>query len=404
MFFNGKTPKTENCCDCGACGQICPKSAISFSTNSNGFTYPSVDLDKCIDCGLCEKVCPIVNADIAKHNNPGVAYAAVNIDRPQLLASSSGGIFSVIAELVLDKGGIVYGAAFDENMRLRHIGIETKEDLKLLRGSKYLHSRNLDIYTEIRKNLNDNRLVYYVGTGCQVAGLKCFLRKDYDNLICSDILCHGTGTQQVFDSVVKYLENKYHGKVVGYNFRDKKYNGWSCTSSSNIRNGNGKIRYVGFDPMMKAYFMAFIKGANYQEVCYKCPFASRNRTGDITLGDYWGVENYINLDNVREGVSAIIVNSPKGERILDSIKDRIQLYPTTIDDIAQINKTLDRPSERPDDRDTFFEKFSKNPDETLMSYAGNWKKEERIFQLKKFIKGHKATLFMLRKIQTLLTK
>ena len=142
--------------------------------------------------------------------------------------------FSIIADWVLEKGGIVYGAAFDGHMMLRHVGVEDAQALSELRGSKYLQSDGCDVYTQIRNQLKNGRWVYYTGTGCQVAGLRLFLRKPYPNLICSDLICHGTPSQKVFDWVVSEMERKYNGKIVKYQFRDKKVNGWSCSSSSSL--------------------------------------------------------------------------------------------------------------------------------------------------------------------------
>lgn len=399
MFFNGLSPKKDKCCGCGGCSQICPKNAITMSTDDDGFIMPTVNTDLCIECGLCEKVCPIINGEKVVSREEPTCYGAINKNRSELMSSSSGGIFSVIAEYVLNKGGIIYGAAFDDNMQLSHIGIDRKEDLFKLRGSKYLQSNIKDVFIQIRNNLKEGRLVYFTGTGCQVAGLKCFLRKDFDNLICSDILCHGTPNQQVFDEVIKSLEHKYKGKVVGYDFRDKKINGWSCSSSSSSIERNGKVKYIGFDPIMQCYFNAFIKGADYRDVCYKCPFAQDRRSGDITLADFWGAENYLPLKDKRAGISAILVNTEKGKALLNEIKEDITLYDAKLDDIKVINKTLIAPTPKPKIRDSFFDKFKENPLSFLLSFNGNLKKAQILFQIKKTIKTNPILYKLLRLIR-----
>ena len=383
MFFDGLRPAEEKCCGCTACKQICPKAAISWTQNNEGFSLPEVDLSKCIECGLCEKVCPMVHSEKTLPSFPGDAFGAVNKNPIQLKASSSGGIFSLIAEYLFNNNGIVYGASFDENMQLRHIGIRRAEELYLLQGSKYLQSQNNDVYSEIRTELNKGTLVYYVGTGCQVAGLRLFLRKDYPNLLTSDILCHGTPSQKVFDGVIEYLESKYKGKVVAYKFRDKSVWGWSCNSSSSrVKKGN-KVTYIGFDEIQDGYFNAFIQAENYREACYVCPFAKDRRAGDITLGDFWGVEKYYSVPDISKGVSAIMVNSEKGEMVLSEIRQKVQLYPCQLSEISEINRTLIRPTLRPEGRNTFFEKFQKNPTATLQSYSRLTSKKHLVYMLKK---------------------
>lgn len=382
MFFNGLTPVPQNCCGCTACKEICPRNAISWTCDNDGFSIPKVNPDICIECGLCKKVCPMVNDDKVLPLKSGQAYAAVNKDVSELQASSSGGVFSIIARHVLDNGGCVYGAAFDEKMQLSHIGIEKQDCLFRLQGSKYLQSQNGNVYSDIKKHLNEGREVYYVGTGCQVAGLKLFLRKDFPNLITSDILCHGVPPQKVFDAVIEYLQKYYNGKVTRYLFRDKSVWGWSCSSSSIIQKKSG-WRYVGFDPVQDGYFNAFIKAENYRESCYVCPYAKSQRSGDITLADFWGVEKYIQIPNIRSGVSAILVNTDKGQRILSHIKEGINLYNANLDDIKVINKTLIAPTPRPAKRDDFFKIFQSNPVEFLKSFSTLGLKKHLVYLLKR---------------------
>lgn len=382
MFFNGFKPSPKKCCGCTACKEVCPKNAISWIVDDCGFSFPEVNSDKCIECGLCEKVCPMVHADKILPNTEGESFAAVNKDTPELKASSSGGIFSVIARYVLDNGGVVYGAAFDEKMQLSHIEIERPDYLSRLQGSKYLQSQNGNVYSDIKRHLNEGRQVYYVGTGCQVAGLKLFLRKEYSNLITSDILCHGVPPQKVFDAVIDYLQKHYNGKVIRYLFRDKSVWGWSCSSSCIIKK-ESNLRYVGFDPVQNGYFNAFIKAENYRESCYVCPYARRQRSGDITLADFWGVEKYINIPNIRSGVSAIMVNTDKGQGILSHIKKEINLYNANLDDIKVINKTLIAPTPRPTERDVFFKSFQSNPIEFLKSFSTLGLKKHFVYLLKR---------------------
>ena len=382
MFFKGTMPKQENCCGCEACRSICPKSAISMTEDKDRFILPRVDAKLCIECGLCEKVCPMYHSHNAVSVPEGSAYAAVSKNTIELSQSSSGGVFSLIADLILSKSGFIAGASFDNTLTLRHIVTDNHEDLSRLRGSKYLQSRIGNTYADIRNILNTNKSVYFVGTGCQVAGLKLFLRKDYPNLITSDILCHGVPPQSVFNEMIKAVEAKYQGRIEKYSFRDKSVWGWSCSSSSNIKIGS-KLTYLGNEPLQQAYFNAFIKADNYRESCYVCPYAQRNRAGDITLGDFWGVEKYVSVKNIGNGVSAILVNTEKGERLLNQIKDKMDLYPASINYIEKINRTLVEPTSRPEARDIFFKKFKENPENTLMGYYKPSKKHDLVYSIKR---------------------
>lgn len=381
MFFKGLKPKDRDCCGCGACVEICPKKALGFEFNAEGFKYPLLNPDVCIECGACEKVCPMLHSNNTFPPNIGCSYAVVNNNKHDLLHSSSGGVFSIIAKYVLQMKGLVYGAVFDDNLNLQHRGIEKIDSLTELQGSKYIQSDNNGVYKEIKNFLQQGRLIYYVGTGCQVAGLRLYLKKEYENLITSDILCHGVPPHSVFQEAISELESRYRGRVIVYKFRDKKIFGWSCSSSCLISKKKKNI-YIGYDSIMNSYFNAFIKGVMNRESCYVCPFASQKRCGDITLGDYWGVENYISISDKREGVSAIIVNTKKGNKIIEMVKDFAQIYPTSISDISQINKTLISPTPRPEERDLFFIKFFDNPKETLKFYKTFRLKSYLLFRIK----------------------
>ena len=406
MFFgeNRITPLKDRCCGCGACEQICAKHAITMRRDEEGFMYPVLDGSLCVECGLCETVCPMRHADCAKAAQ-GKPYLAVNRDGKTLWQSSSGGIFSIIADWVLEKGGIVYGAAFDGHMMLRHVGVEDAQALSELRGSKYLQSDGCDVYTQIRNQLKNGRWVYYTGTGCQVAGLRLFLRKPYPNLICSDLICHGTPSQKVFDWVVSEMERKYNGKIVKYQFRDKKVNGWSCSSSSSSLRIGDKIKYVGYDPIMMAYFNAFISGTMNREACYTCPCTTVERTGDITLSDYWGVKKYHKVENAYNGVSAILVNTEKGMSLLSELRDKMDLKETKIEWIADENKNLIQRTARPETRTSFYEELGKDPQMLMRKYQPtNLLRSYVVFQIKRLCRKNRLLYSVLLKAQELRRK
>ena len=214
------------CCGCSACYDACPKSAITMIEDKEGFLYPAIDEDKCIDCKLCEKVCPTKNKK--KNKSLLEAYAAYNTDENIRLKSSSGGVFSLIAEYVLRNQGVVYGAAFDENFEVEHLRVASVEELELLRGSKYVQSKLDGIYNLCKKDLEIGKQVLFTGTPCQVSGLKSFLRKEYDNLVCMDIVCHGVPSRMVWRKYLEYRINFAKSKIVQIAFRLKN-EGWTVS-------------------------------------------------------------------------------------------------------------------------------------------------------------------------------
>ncbi|MBR6043017.1 MAG: Coenzyme F420 hydrogenase/dehydrogenase, beta subunit C-terminal domain [Paludibacteraceae bacterium] len=340
------------CIECRACVQICAKTAIIMKPNEEGFSYPSVDLDVCSDCGLCTKVCPMLHPEELKHPT-GSIYAAQSRDERTLSFSSSGGIFSSIAECVLKKNGMVYGAAWNDNLQLRHIGIDSIEELEKLRGSKYVHSEIGNTYREIRSILSSGRWVYFVGTPCQVAGLKLFLRKNYETLLTSDFICHGTPSQKLFDRFVLQMEKERNLKVIDYKFRDKKVMGWTCaSSSSSCKDKRGNVHYLYYDRNMRSYFRAFLNGHITRYDCYECKFACPTRVGDITLADYWGIQQqHPDFPQIKKGVSLLIVNTPQGKEILNEIKKSIILVKSSTDKVRQTsNHNLYAPTPIPGER------------------------------------------------------
>ena len=214
MFFTTKD-KTE-CCGCTACEHSCPVHAISFQLDDEGFSYPQIDYNICIHCGLCGKVCPFNHPRYENNSNPD-AYASMVKNKTERIKSSSGGVFYKIASYIIAQKGIVYGAIMDDNFIVKHIGVSTIADLSCLRGSKYVQSELNDVFKQIKGQLDAGRLVYFVGTGCQVAGLNSFLRKKYPNLLTSDIVCHGVPNQKMFNMHLHYLEERYNQICVSKN-------------------------------------------------------------------------------------------------------------------------------------------------------------------------------------------
>ena len=309
MYF--KTLDKAECCGCTACFAACPKRCITMRSDEEGFLYPEIDKEACIECGLCERVCPFDRPTYANTSAPQV-YASYVKDENQQVQSSSGGLFYAVSRWVIGQGGIVYGAAFDELFRLRHTGAETLEELRPLRGSKYLQSDLRDTFREIRAHLKAGRWVYFTGTGCQVAGLKAFLQREHATLVTSDLVCHGTPSQQLFDWHLDYLRQKEKGEITFYSFRD--IGGWGVCETYNYvsqtRHKSGVRRLYSYN--LSPYLYQFIRAFGYRYSCYHCPFARIPRQGDITLADYWGVKRYFPNMDTDKGVSLVLLNSPQG--------------------------------------------------------------------------------------------
>ena len=338
------THDATDCCGCRACEQACAHHAIYFKENDEGFLYPLLDTSKCVDCGLCERVCPMMKANLVQQEE-GQAYVAQNTNEEDLKTSSSGGGFVAFAKYVLSQGGVVYGAAYQDGAKVKHLRIENCSDIEKLKGSKYVQSDIGDSYLRVKTDLQNGRLVYFVGTPCQVAGLKLFLRKDYDNLITSDLICHGTPSPKIFQNTVNHIEKKLDADFVNYSFRDKRVRGWSCSSSSYKNHSTGKLIYLNYSKDMEAYFKAFISGHLMRMNCYHCLFANTHRCGDITLADFWGVREYMSdFPTIHRGVSLFLVNSEKGSKLLDDLKGRFILRSIQMNIAVETNANLKHPT------------------------------------------------------------
>lgn len=344
-----------DCCGCRACEQVCSHQALCMKPDDEGFLYPVLDSSKCLDCGLCERVCPMINSENVLHDE-GDVYAAQYLMLDELKTSSSGGGFIAIAKYVLVKGGVVYGAAYQGGPIVVHERIDTLEKIEKLKGSKYVQSDTCNSYSLVRKDLRDGRLVYFTGTPCQVAGLKLFLRKDYDNLITSDLVCHGTPSPKIFQNTVSHIEKKIEADFIDYSFRDKKVRGWSCSSSSSYkRHVNGKVKYLNYSKDMEAYFKAFISGHLMRMNCYHCPFANSHRCGDVTLADFWGVRKKMqDFPNINKGVSLLIANGRKGKHLMSELKRNFYIRPVSMEDAIATNTNLRQPTPFSEDRKTSY--------------------------------------------------
>lgn len=368
------THDPSDCCGCRACEQVCAHKALHFEEDKEGFLYPVLDTSRCVDCGLCGKVCPMMQPEKALHEE-GMAYVAQNLNQEDLDTSSSGGGFIAIAKHILSKGGVVYGAAYQDAPVVAHERVDAIEGLERLKGSKYVQSDTRDVYSQIKKDLREGRWVYFTGTPCQVAGLKLFLRKEYENLITSDLICHGTPSPRIFQNTVKHIEKNLNGVFEDYSFRDKRVRGWSCSSSSSYKKPTtSKNIYLNYSKDMEAYFKAFISGHLMRMNCYRCPFANKHRCGDITLADFWGVRSKMSdFPNIHKGVSLLLVNGEKGKQLFSQLKDDFYVRSVSMEDAIETNANLRQPTPFSEERTRSYDlAFHDYPAFVNKYYQGNY--------------------------------
>lgn len=341
----------ELCTGCHACYSTCPKNAISMQPDKEGFIHPVVDEQKCIHCGLCEKVCSVLHEKVSEDG--AEAYVCINKSEKQRSKSSSGGIFSAIARKVIQEGGIVFGAAFDEELQVRHKGVNSIEDLYGLMGSKYVQSTIGDSYKAAKKELEKGRWVLFSGTPCQIGGLKSFLGKEYETLITQDIICHGVPSPKVWRKYIEYQERENKSSISRRllpSFRDKK-RGWRRFSMLfYFENGKKYFRTLDTDP----YIKLFLQDITLRRSCYNCHHKSLNRESDITLADFWGVENICPEMFDDRGTSLVFINSDKGRKLFEGITNDIIYKTVDINMAVKQNTAAFQSVALPAEREDFF--------------------------------------------------
>lgn len=310
----------KQCTACGACTNICPHNAIKMEQDKDGFYYPIIDNEKCTNCGICDKVCPIEFPRIKSKCKS--SFAAVIKDEQVRMNSSSGGMFSAICKNVMKKGGRVFGVAFDENLKIRHICVEDFNGIEKLRGSKYAQSDIGETFRDIKILLIQDQAVMFVGTPCQVAGLKTYLGRDYDNLITVDLICHGVPSPLLWEKYVEYREKVAASKTARVSFRNKT-SGWKTFSVQFVfENGTEYMQDLTKDLYMKG----FLSNIFLRNSCFKCKFKSDNYYSDITLADFWGINNILPDINDNKGVSLVLANTQKGLDEIGKLIDEVDLY------------------------------------------------------------------------------
>lgn len=342
----------QECTGCRLCGDSCPKHAIAFQEDSEGFFYPVVDDAVCINCGLCVKSCPALHID--KYGRAKESYAVRAVEDTKREAGSSGGFFGLLAENVLNEGGRVWGAAFDDNLKLVHRKADNLQELAPLLKSKYIQSDLTGVYAQIKRDIREGVKTLFCGSPCQVNALKNYIGKETDNLITVDFVCHGVPNQRLFDMSIRWYEEKHHTKVEWFQFRYKGKDVKHPQSFALRHEGESKVR-VGLHYQFPYYF-GFQKYMTLRPSCYQCKWACGERAGDITLGDYWGIEKFVPQWSAKDGVSMILCNTKKGEALLNllSTENKIMTHTLSLDNAVECNGCLQGASPMKAEREAFF--------------------------------------------------
>jgi coenzyme F420-reducing hydrogenase beta subunit len=360
---------SEACSGCGACAAICPKDCITMQPDDEGFLYPVTDAHECNDCGLCRQICPVHLREKSADNGrteecgakPPAVFAAWHLDEDIRRNSSSGGVFTALAENILAQGGSIVGAAFDDQFVVRHMLIDSSEELHRIRGTKYVQSDVSPLLCrQIRDRLKRGQPILFSGTPCQVAGLRNFLRQNYESLFCADLVCHGVPSPWLFARYIEEQKRK-HGKLKSVNFRDK-LSGWK-NYRVQLLWPHGK-QYM---TQSEQYMAAFLRNYSLRPSCYNCCFANTTRPGDLTLADFWGVERkYPEYDRENKGTSLVLVNTEKGKAWLDGCQSRLFLGSADLDTAVAGNPMLVRPCPRSPEREMFYVDLKTLPFEAMV--------------------------------------
>ena len=336
----------QDCCGCTACKNICPKQCISMQTDYLGFQYPYVNVSLCIECGMCRQVCPFLNPK--KSLSAKKSYAATNSVDEERIKSSSGGVFINLSKRVIAEHGVVFGAVFDENWNVKHVAAQSLYEVSKMMGSKYVQSKMDNCYSQAKSFLNAGKLVLFSGTPCEIAGLKHYLKKDYDNLICVEVICHGVPAPLSWYKNIREAKKSINRKdtanyrLDSVSFRDKR-KGWRnfglCYSFAGPDKADSKIEV--FESFHQNRFMqAFLNNWSLRPSCYNCKAKNGHSHADLTIGDFWGIENIRTINDDDKGISCIICRTEKGQTIFNSTHG-LEITAVSYDSILRGNSSIE---------------------------------------------------------------
>ena len=344
----------EKWCGCAACRNVCPAKCITMTRDQEGFLYPEVDVSRCLQCGKCVSVCPFHVETSGRNKTPKV-YGINARDRKIREESSSGGVFTLLAEEVLNRHGIVYGVALNSEKLTEpvYISVRNKSELAHLRGSKYVQASIDDVYIKVKRNLDDGEMVLFSGTPCQINALRNYLQKDYDNLICAELICHGVPSQLLLEKYIAYLEKSYQASVEEIHFRSK-----TIPNQRVRRQGNTVEIHMPKDEC--PYLTMFLRNYALRPSCYHCVVKRNESLADLTLADLWGVAQIAPVLDDGRGTSAVIVQSEKGQLLLNSILEYAEFEEVSFDEaIRKHNSSYCSDEPKPVERATFYQDLNR---------------------------------------------
>ena len=374
------------CCGCNACGDICPKGAISFPVDNEGIWYPRIDKDLCVDCGLCNKTCPIENISALKKNDlqQAVCYAAEHKNLEVVFDSTSGGLFSALADIMYAKGGYVGGAVFNDDLSVSQFISNDKHDLPRLRSSKYLQSNAEGFYKKVKALLVKGEQVLVCGTPCQMAAMRAYLGRDYPNLIIADFVCLGINSPKVWRKYLDSYEARYGSPVVYAKAKSKEYGWRNLTQKVVLADGRELFETKDTSKFTQGYIGTHMYT---RPSCYACQFKGFPRISDITLADFWGIENYSSELEKNLGTSLVMVNSQKGMAYFEEVKKKLHFIEMPFESILKGNPALTTPLKfYGGDREAFFRDLDLLPFGEVIDKYSNYP-TGRTQQIKKFVKN-----------------
>lgn len=359
----------EKCCGCSACKMICPVSAIQLKEDSEGFLYPVVDSSVCVKCEQCLSVCPLRNAAKKKDQMKPRTYAVKHKNLEIRKLSRSGGIFTALTDYVLQMKGVVYGAVLQKDFSVKHMRATTEEQRNTMRGSKYVQSMMGNTFKDVKKDLKENKYVLFSGTSCQVDGLLSYLGENNKKLITVDIVCHGVPSLKVLQKYIKWRETLCESRLIKFDFRNKVDFGWADHIETLWMKNGKRID-------SKVFANIFYSDYALRPSCYVCPYKSIYHPSDISIADYWGIDKACPDFNDNKGVSLVLLNSSKGEKYFECVKEFVTAKETRIEDSMQT--PFIKASERPEDRAHFWKMLEEENFSEIATRYGNYTKKEQI--------------------------
>lgn len=378
----GSLGKPQKCCGCGACAYVCPRGAITMQTDDQGFRYPVIDEEKCTHCRACMKACAFFHTENSVFNTPIKCYGAIHKSKTVVVESTSGGLFTALSDVVLQSGGTVYGAVFQDK-RVFHVRAEDELIRDSMRGSKYVQSNIEQCFQNIKDDLTEGRTVLFTGTPCQVAAVYQLFFHHF-NLITCEVLCYGTPSPMVFSEHLKMIERRFKGKIVNYQFRPGKHGfEWGCQNEMAILQDG---REIAEDAYVNAFRQLFYGGITKRTACHSCPYTKLDRTADITIGDCRKFRIVYPQVECENGVSTVLANTEKGIKLVEACRKEVDLYDMEIEDILQ--EPLQHPSKQGERKSEFWKEMNTvGYERALQHYYG--RNFDLKFKIKKLLKRMK---------------